>query len=261
VRRTFVAVAVVALISLGLAGSAQMVHLIRLGEYDGLAPVCRVETARPTIALTFDDGPDPRYTTAVARLLEANDMRATFFVVGERAMAYPKEAEAVAASGNELASHSWSHARLSDLSRSEALYQVERAGDLVLALGGSALVRAPFGEITARTLDDVRSEGLIPVHWSIALDPYARDPGSSPAEAARELADDIVPGDIVLAHDADDGAIRRTDALAVLRFLLPMLRSRGFHGTTVTGLMEQGTAVAAVHRPWLWQSGFSCPDA
>ncbi len=260
-RHRFLFVAAATCLCLVLTGGIQGVHAVRLRGYEGVAPICRVETTRRAVALTFDDGPDPRYTDEVLELLAEHGARATFFVVGERAAAHPTELDAILAGGNELGNHTWSHARLSDLSGSDALAQVGRARELLVPLGGSTLVRAPYGDVRAETLEDLRPEGLTPVHWSIALDHYVGDTRLTPREVATTIAADIRPGDIILAHDASDGGIEREHAMAVLRVLLPLLQARGLEVTTAGDLLRSGKPVSAVPRPWVWQSGFSCPDA
>ena len=237
----------------------QAVHLWRLEAYRGVEPICRVQTSRHAVALSFDDGPDPRSTPAVLDLLAASGDRATFFVLGERAVLEPWLIGKVVSSGNELGNHTWSHPRLSELPEPAALAEFVRTQEALPLAGDPALVRAPFGEARAETLADLRRAGMTAVLWSIAIDRYVGGLGLSPREAAAKMADEIEAGDIVLAHDSGVGA-ERERAMDALRFLLPLLHTRGFEVTTVGDLLPDGTPVRADPRTWVWQSGFTCPD-
>ncbi|MCL6548927.1 MAG: polysaccharide deacetylase family protein, partial [Alicyclobacillus sp.] len=61
------------------------------------------------VALTFDDGPDPRYTPLFLDVLRSARVRATFFLVGERALSHPDLVRRMAEEGHEVASHSFRH--------------------------------------------------------------------------------------------------------------------------------------------------------
>src|SRR5215813_2722034 len=69
----------------------------------------RVATREPAIALTFDDGPDPRETPRVLDVLERHGARGTFFLVGKSVERYPEIVARAAAAGHALANHSWDH--------------------------------------------------------------------------------------------------------------------------------------------------------
>lgn len=259
-RRTLVVTTAVLSACLMVGGAVELAHAVRLRAYDGVEPICRVETSRRAVALTFDDGPDPRYTEDVLQLLADRGVPATFFVIGARAVAHPFVLGVMFAGGNEIANHTWSHQRLSDLSEPDALEQVREAERILPHFGGSRFVRAPYGDVRAETLADLWSVGLVPVHWSIPLDHFVGDSGLTPPQAARVIADEVKRGDIILAHDAADGGVERSQAMMTLRLLLPLLDAQGIEVTTVGDLLREGTPVSAVPRPWIWQSGFSCPD-
>jgi peptidoglycan/xylan/chitin deacetylase (PgdA/CDA1 family) len=242
-------------------GIAQVVHAVQVHRYGSLSPICRVVTDRPLVALSFDDGPDPGYTPAVLALLHRYGDRATFFLIGEHASAYPGLVEQEINAGMEIGNHTWSHPDLPDLSVADALAEVVRTQDLLTQerMGAAPLFRAPLGEIGPDQLAQIEGMGLRPVHWSIALDHYVGGMGLAPGEAAETLARDVRPGDIILAHDARAGGLGRESAMAALRLLLPALGDRGFEVTTVGDLFAQGAAVQAKPRPWFWESGFTCP--
>jgi peptidoglycan/xylan/chitin deacetylase (PgdA/CDA1 family) len=249
-----------------LLASLEAAHLVRISAYEPqYLPVCRIGTARKFVSLTFDDGPDPAYSSRVIALLERYEGHGTFFVIGSRAKRYPALVAAESAAGMELGNHTWSHARLKELSTRQAVAQVERA-EVVLSEAGvrSGLFRAPFGDISADQSRALARSRLIPIHWSLAIDHYVGELGMSPSDAADSLARVVRGGDIILAHDARIGSGENTEerirAFETLVLLLPRLRASGFRFVPVGDLLSQGSRVRATPRPWFWQSGFSCPQ-
>jgi peptidoglycan-N-acetylglucosamine deacetylase len=254
---------VIGLLAAGLAvlSLAELVHAVGSSDYGALAPVCRVSTGRSIVALSFDDGPDPSYTPLMIELLGGLGDRATFFLTGSHAEAFPELVRSELDAGMEIGNHTWSHPHLSDLSPDQAAAEVGRTQRELAREAGSrsTLFRAPYGVISPDQLAAVQAMGLKPIHWSIPLDHYVDGLGLDPKEAAARLLADIRPGDIILAHDAADGGIDRGRAMATLRILMPALQRRGIEVTTVSDLLTRGTAVRASPRIWFWQSGFSCP--
>lgn len=247
-------------LSLSALGVVEAVHVVTLRRYGYQTPTCRVNTGQAVVALSFDDGPDPAYTSSVLALLRRYGDRATFFLTGVRAHAFPELMHEETDAGMEIGNHTWAHPRLSELSAREVATEVGRTqSEVTRALAAPALFRAPFGLITPDQLRAVEATGLTPIQWLIPLDHYVGGFGLAPREAAAELLTDIRPGDIILAHDARAGGLGRETAMATLRILLPALQREGFEVVTVSDLLARGVAVRAEPRIWFWQSGFICP--
>lgn len=240
---------------------AEAIHVVAIRRYDSPAPVCRVSTDRPVVALTFDDGPDPTLTNDVVALLSRFQDRASFFLIGTHAETFPELVREESAAGMEIGNHTWFHPYLPTLSVAQAATEIKRTQDELRGSTGVApeLFRAPFGLITPDELRSVEETGLTPIHWSIPLDHYVDELALDPTQAAAKLLADIRPGDIILAHDARDGGIDRSAAMSTLRILLPALDRRGIEVTTVSALLHEGVPVRATPRIWFWQEGFSCP--
>lgn len=239
-RTRWVAVSLTGTIILS-AGAAQTRHAIGDSSYGGLAPICRVVTSQHEVALTFDDGPDPTYTPTVLRLLSQSNAKATFFLIGEHAQALLGLVHDEVTAGMQIGDHTLSHPYLTALSTSGAAAEMQQ-GRAALEAAGSGTVRlfrAPYGLITPQELTAVRAQGLIPVHWTLALDRWTNI--TDPAAAARSIANAIRPGDIVLAHDARDGGIDRESAIRIVQALLPILKQRGYRLVTVSELLAAGT--------------------
>jgi peptidoglycan/xylan/chitin deacetylase (PgdA/CDA1 family) len=178
---------------------------------------------RNGVALTIDDGPHPTWTPRVLDLLAAHGVRATFSVIGEQALAYPRLVRRVVAAGHGICNHSMTHP-LPFGARSTAAIRREIAGAqaAISDAAGAApeLFRAPGGGWTAGVLDIADGLGLSPVGWSV--DP--RDwslPGTASIQRTLLTAG---AGDIVLCHD---GGGNRAQTVAALDAVLPKLSAEG----------------------------------
>jgi peptidoglycan/xylan/chitin deacetylase (PgdA/CDA1 family) len=168
-------------------------------------------TAGEHAALTFDDGPDPDATPAVLDALDAADVRATFFVVGEQLMRHWAIAREVRARGHELALHGAAHPRHAELSPPAARDEVARGvGAFEAAVGERpALFRPPYGRFSEHSYAACRKLGLEPVYWSAWGSDWEPIP---PPRIADLVARDLEPGAIVLLHDSARYATRPSAA-------------------------------------------------
>ncbi|WP_411970824.1 polysaccharide deacetylase family protein [Micromonospora peucetia] len=176
------------------------------------------------VALTFDDGPDPRYTPQVLALLREHQVRATFCVVGENAQAHPDLIRAIAADGHTLCNHSWNHdvtlgRRSPDAIRSDLL-RTSAAIRAAVPDAPIAYYRQPGGAWTGQVVSVSNELDMIPLHWTV--DPADWEvPGAS--RIAATVVAGVVPGSVVLLHDAGGDRQGTVDAL---HRILPALTSR-----------------------------------
>jgi peptidoglycan/xylan/chitin deacetylase (PgdA/CDA1 family) len=185
-------------------------------------PAPRPGSGRRLVTFTFDDGPFPETTPVVLHVLEKHHVRATFFWIGryldggsDRAIASRKTALQVRDAGHLIGNHTHDHARLTNLSRADALAQMDDgAGSIERAVGiRPCLFRPPFGKLDDFTESIVREEGLTVVLWNIEVGDLLRDDPVSMAESL-ETQIDFSGGGIVLLHD-----IRFTTAEALEKVL------------------------------------------
>src|SRR3954451_22625219 len=110
-----------------------------------LGSLIRVATREPAIALTFDDGPDPRETPRVLDVLERHGARGTFFQVGKSVERYPEIVARAAAAGHALANHSWDHPSFRQIRGSYRRAQIRWCGEGLSPPGGTRGFRPPGG--------------------------------------------------------------------------------------------------------------------
>ena len=206
-------------------------------------------TNQPLIALTFDDGPNPPYTTAILRVLEEEHVHATFFDVGRAVAAYPKVVRREIADGNAVGNHSWDHAHLNVLTVGALRRSLDRTDAAIFQATGvhSTLMRPPFGARDWTVVRVAHALGYRVVMWSV---PLARDweyPSASTI-AARELPY-VRDGSILVLHDGNEGRLcargampartcDRSADIAATRLIVEALKARGYRFVTVPQLVR-----------------------
>jgi peptidoglycan-N-acetylglucosamine deacetylase len=188
------------------------------------------------LALTFDDGPDPEWTPRVLDVLGAAGVRATFFLVGERAQRAPALVRRLADEGHEIANHSWSHRSLWLCGPRATIREIHQAHARLADLAGAPPrhFRPPWGMVNAAMFRSLRDVGERCVFWSIQPE------GQRPAAAARQVdyvLSRATSGAIVDLHDAEGTPGAPGRLLPALPPLLAGLRERGFACTTVADLL------------------------
>jgi peptidoglycan/xylan/chitin deacetylase (PgdA/CDA1 family) len=143
---------------------------------------CRYESDISTppplhrVALTFDDGPEPGQTELILRVLARYNIRATFFMIGEKAKRHPELVHAVLQSGQHLVgNHSWSHPNFHTLS---VQAQAEEVKTAEVALGAALvhkLFRYPYGNASCETNSLLKAEGYQTVGWHVDSCDWAFD--------------------------------------------------------------------------------------
>jgi peptidoglycan/xylan/chitin deacetylase (PgdA/CDA1 family) len=183
----------------------------------------------PTVALTFDDGPDPRWTPTVLDLLRKHRIRATFCLVGVHVADHPELVRRIAADGHALCNHSWSHDEAMQRRPAASVRaDLERTSRAIAAAAGRPprYYRAPAGNWAPSAVAEADRQRLRLLGWNV--DPYdwRRPPAG---EIARRVLAGAGPGAIVLLHD---GYGARANTVAALRTLLPALAAKQLRFST-----------------------------
>ncbi|MFI5683491.1 polysaccharide deacetylase family protein [Streptomyces sp. NPDC051636] len=190
-------------------------------------PILEFPVRGRSMVLTFDDGPDPRYTPHILDTLAKYDVRAMFFVCGEMAVDNRELLARMADEGHVVGNHTWTHPLLTQLSRAEIRDEMERTSDVIEDAYGERpqWFRAPYGAWNRAAFQLGAEMGMEPLAWTVdSLD--WTTPGT------RTIVDRIEggagPGVVVLSHDA--GGDRSQSVKAVRRYL-PYLLDSGYHLT------------------------------
>lgn len=219
----------------------------------------RVKISQPYIAMTFDDGPHPSNTPRLLDMLKQRNIKATFYVVGSNAKAYPHILKRMVAEGHEVANHTWNHPDMTKLSQASVRKELNSCRDAIVAATGIQPItyRPPYGAINSSLKSWVQQEyGYPAILWSV--DPMDwKKPGAS--VVADRLVSGAHNGAILLAHDIHAPTI---DAMPSA---LDRLLQKGYRFVTVSQLinLEQRAAMndAPGHAPNLAPNPAPTPAA
>jgi peptidoglycan/xylan/chitin deacetylase (PgdA/CDA1 family) len=203
-----------------------------------------------TLCLTFDDGPGS-YTYDIAKFLNEQKVRATFFVVGKYAYHHPDVLKKVQELGHIIGNHTYEHPDMPYYHsvHGELSYQIIRTDLLIdqYVSGKKTFFRAPYGKWTADVADELNANILSsinhigPIHWDIAgIDCFYWKNDKTVDETVQKYLDDIREKDhgIIVMHDeiADMDIVKpKNRTLDLVRKLIPILLEQGY---TFIGLDE-----------------------
>lgn len=182
---------------------------------------------KPTIALTFDDGPS-KYTKKIVELLNQYGGNATFFILGNKVKNYKETLEYVLMSGNELGNHSYNHKELTKLNIDDLHNQIDMTNKLVKDVLNYDIqfLRPTYGSISNKLKKNINMEIVL---WNV-------DTYDWKLRNAKKIADkalkDIKDGKIVLMHDIYETTYE------ALKIILPELEKQGYQVVTVSELKE-----------------------
>ncbi len=194
---------------------------------------------RREVALTIDDGPDPRYGPAIADLLHRRHIPATFFLVGVRVKQFPGVARLLAGDGFEIGNHTYDHQRLPALKPHEIASELRLCDARVFAVTGrhTTLMRPPGVQYDDKVLGVAHALGYVTVSWTCGAPDYN---GTYSADwISRRVLRRTEPGSIILLHQDNP------NTLAALPGILDGLQAQGYRFVTVSQML----AHLGVRRP------------
>ncbi len=209
--------------------------------------------AKGKIALTFDDGPDPRFTPRILDILKEKQVPATFFLTGIQASKSPALLERIYAEGHEIGNHTYFHLHFDQISRPELKIELNLTELLLESRLGIKTIffRPPYGvDHQPETADEI---AMLPIPQSLGyliigskIDPHDwGEPGGKAPPPPEVIANRVVAqaesaqGNIVLLHD---GGGDRSHTVAALPEIIDRLRSEGFELVPVSVLLGQTRA-------------------
>ncbi len=207
----------------------------------------RVETTEPLVALTFDDGPHPVYTSQILELCNVAQAQATFFVIGKHAAAHRDIVTRIRAEGHAIGNHTFTHIRMPQTRRRRRWQELWQTQQVLLPYRVH-LFRPPYGGQSYGSRFDALLFGYEVVGWTFHIEDWVHQPAE---QLATRLVEQIRPGSIVLLHDRlvnprDANAADRSNLVSALAMVLPALSST-YRFVTVPELLRTGKPVRV---PW-----------
>lgn len=181
------------------------------------------------MVLTFDDGPNPPYTSMILDILKKHKARAIFFLLGYNVKRHPKVALRIKQEGHIIGNHSFSHKDLKGLFRFQIKREIEKTERIFSGALGikPKLFRGPYGNYNKKVEDVVKSKGYKTLNWDICPQDWESLPAETIAERVISQAKD---GAVVLLHDGSN--IRqgksRIRTVCAVEIIIKKLKNRGF---------------------------------
>jgi peptidoglycan/xylan/chitin deacetylase (PgdA/CDA1 family) len=205
--------------------------------------IAGTRTTDREVALTFDDGPDPRWTPAVLDALARHGATATFFQLAERAMLHADLSRRVVAEGHEVGLHGIDHSRLTGRGFRDVAADLRRGRRQLEELGGRTVrwFRPAYGSQGLRSYLAARRAGLEVVVWTAVAEDWHELGIGHIADMAVSRA---TPGGILLLHDAytedprQRAAAPTFDRGEMVDAVLRRLTAAGLRGVTVSQLLR-----------------------
>ena len=209
---------------------------------------CRTKTKgdsrRFEVALTFDDGPHQKYTSRILDILKEEDVKVTFFLVGEKAEKNIAIVRRIVKEGHQIGNHSMSHKHLLSLQREKSqIKEMEECQSAIFDTTGisPSCYRPPMGYKTPSTHMAAKRLGLTIVGWDIkGWDVFQADP----EKIASSILNRVGRGSIILLHDSSSvkgKSTDRTPTIDALSTIISGLKERGLKPVTLEELFASDT--------------------
>lgn len=194
-------------------------------------------TTEKIIALSFDDGPHPKYTIQILDLLKQYDIKATFFVLGMHAESFPDIIRRQVAEGHEVGNHSYSHVNMRKASKKVIKEEFEKTQDIIYSITNikPKLFRPPYGNYSDEVIKVVSSDDSSIVLWTFYQD--SKDWSNPGIDAiVNTTLSKVQNGDIILFHDYVYKP--ESNTVEALKEIIPKLIEEGFQFVTISELIS-----------------------
>ncbi len=191
------------------------------------------------VAITFDDGPS-KYTDQILDILKKEDVKATFFMLGENAKALPDQVKHVKDAGHEIANHTMTHRDLVTLDKQQVLKEITEGFQAIEAAGApkTTAIRPPYGSLKMKTWLEGEGKFAYSILWTKDSLDWKR-PG---VEAiVKNCTATNAPGDIILLHD---GGGDRSQDVQALPQIIANLKAKGYKFVTISDLMKSDERIS-----------------
>lgn len=181
----------------------------------------------PRIAITFDDGPNPVYTPQLLDGLKKRGVRASFFVMGKQAEAYPELVRRMQTEGHLIGNHTYSHIQLGKNNRERFKDELIKTNELLLEITGEEVqfVRPPYGSWDKSLETELT---MLPVLWTIDPMDWC---SSNVSGIVKKVTGKVKENSVILMHDEYSSSV--TAALEIV----DVLQKQGYEFVTVDELL------------------------
>lgn len=195
-----------------------------------LLPIYNVQTQDKKISLTMNCAWNADDVDKILEILNQNNVKITFFMVGDWIEKFPDSVKKIYESGNEIASHSDTHPHVNNLSYEENIEEIEKNNQKIEKITGqrTKIYRAPYGEYNDTVIKAANDKGYYTIQWDLDTLDYT---GITGGEMWNRLEGKIKEGDIILSHN---GTKHTADSLDML---IKNIKAKGLEVVKVSDLI------------------------
>ena len=198
-------------------------------EYDPI--VYSYPAAGKRVALTFDDGPSHEMSDDYIKVLDDNNVKATFFLLAKNVAAFPEQAKQLQEAGHDIASHSLNHSVLSSLSTTALQEDFAKSNEIFKETVGEKpdFMRPPYGSYDDEVLATAREYGQLPIYWSIDTNDWRK---YSTETMVNTIVNNLSDGAIILMHEG------KSNTLEALPAIIQAIRDNGYEIVPLSQLLS-----------------------
>lgn len=192
---------------------------------------------KPVVAITFDDGPDKRFTPQILDVLKKHNVKATFFVMGSRVNGHPEVAKRIVEEGHAIGNHTYWHPQLYKESLYRLKWEVTETDKALKEVVGFEpnLFRPPYGGLTDEIVMELGRMDYKVIGWNVdSLD--WKEIGAE--EILTNIESNLKPGAIILLHSGGNWDQDLSGGVEALDLLIPKLKKQGIRIITIPELLN-----------------------
>ena len=197
-----------------------------------LLPIYNVQTQDKKISLTMNCAWNADDVDKILEILNQNNVKITFFMVGDWIEKFPEAVKKIKDAGHEIASHSDTHPHVNNLTYEENINEIEKSNDKIEKITGNRtkIYRAPYGEYNNTVIKATRDKGYFCIQWNLDTLDYT---GITGDEMWNRLKEKIKAGDIILSHN---GTKHTADSLDMI---IKNIKAKGLEVVRISDLIYQ----------------------
>lgn len=205
-------------------------QILPTSSSERVLPIYKVKTEENKVALTMNCAWSADDIDRILETLEKNEVKITFFIVGEWAEKYPEAVKKIYEAGHEIGTHSNTHPHVEQLSAEKNLEEIKLGVEKLQKITGekTRLYRTPYGEYNDTVINTARENGYYTIQWNIDTLDYK---GLTGDEMWGRIKEKLQKGSIILTHN---GTEHTADSLDML---LKNIKTNGYQVTTVSDLI------------------------
>ena len=227
--QTYIVSILTVAVLIGIA-SIKPIETIETSSTTKLLPIYNVETDEKKIAFTMNCAWNDSDIDSILETLEKNQVKITFFIVGEWADKYPEAVKKIYEAGHEIGSHSNTHPHVNNISEEKNLEEIQLSVNKIEKITGekTKLYRTPYGEYNDKVIKVAQEKGYYPIQWNLDTLDYKDLTGE---EMWNRIKDKLSNGSIILSHNGTKNTASSLD------MLIKNIKEKGYEIVKVSELI------------------------